>query len=49
MSLGFIKFDADTIKELGSLSFKLTAVVKRSVLNHRGIRKMLYKYLKTIY
>ena len=44
MSLGFIKFDADTKKEGGSLT--LTAVLKRSAPYHPAIRKMLSSYLK---
>ena len=44
MSLGFIKFDADTKKEGGS--FTLTAVLKRSAPYHPAIRKMLSSYLK---
>jgi len=44
LSLGFIKFDADTKKEGGS--FTLTAVLKRSAPYHPAIRKMLSSYLK---
>ena len=44
MSLGFIKFDADTKKEGGSLT--LTAVLKRSAPYHPAIRKMLSSYLR---